>query len=91
LVGKSGPKAAGRAKKKVELSSVRLIIADGGKSDEGMLKEKRACNPDVRPASVLGVATFDEESAEKKVRKIGKKIRQKRTTRRRGGRMSADG
>lgn len=90
MPGKRGPKAAGRAKKKVELSSVRLIIAEGGKSEEGMLKEKRACNPDVRPASVFGVATLDEESAEKKVRKIGKKMMQKMTRRKRGGRMSAD-
>lgn len=66
-------------------------MAEGGKSEEGILKEKRACNPDDRPASVLGVATCEEERAEKKVRKIGKKIRQKITRRRRGGRMSADG
>lgn len=67
---------------------MRLIIADGGNSEEGMLKEKRACNLDVRPASVFGVATLGEESAEKKVRKIGKKMRQNSTRRRRGGRIS---
>lgn len=63
-------------------------MADGGNSDEGMLKEKKAWSLDVRPASVLGVATLDEERAEKKVRKIGKKMRQKSTRRRRGGRIS---
>lgn len=41
-----------------------------------------------RPASVLGVVTLDDVSAEKKVRRIGKKIRQKRTMIRRGGRIS---
>lgn len=60
-------------------------MADGGKSDDGMLKEKRACNPDVRPASVLGVATRGEERAEKKVRRMGRKIRQKRMRIKRGG------
>lgn len=69
------------------MSSVRLIIADGGKREDGTLKEKRARNPVVRPASVLGAVTLGEVSAEKKVRRIGKKIRQKRTMRSRGGRM----
>lgn len=64
------------------------MMADGGKSEVGILKEKRACNPDVVPASVLGVATLDEKIAEKKVRRMGKKIRQKRIRRRRGGRIS---
>lgn len=41
-------------------------MAEGGKSEGGILKEKRACNPDDRPASVLGVATCEEERAEKK-------------------------
>lgn len=63
-------------------------MADGGKSEEGMLKEKRACNPDDWPAIVFGVATLGDERAEKKVRKIGTKMRQKRTRRRRGGRIS---
>jgi hypothetical protein len=62
-------------------------MADGGNSEEGMLKENSACSPVVRPASVLGVATSGEVSAEKKVRRIGKKIRQKSTMIRRGGRM----
>jgi hypothetical protein len=66
-------------------------MAEGGKSEEGILKEKRACSLDDRPASVLGVATCEDERAEKKVRKIGKKIRQKSTRRRRGGRIAADG
>lgn len=63
-------------------------MADGGNREEGMLKENKACSPVVRPASVLGVATLGDVSAEKKVRRIGKKIRQKRTMIRRGGRMS---
>ncbi|KAH3939325.1 hypothetical protein HBI56_013190 [Parastagonospora nodorum] len=40
--GSVGPKAAGRARKKVELSSVRLIIAEGGKSDPGEVKDSSA-------------------------------------------------
>ena len=63
-------------------------MADGGKRDDGMLKENKARSPVVRPVSVLGVATSGDVSAEKKVRRIGKKIRQKRTMSRRGGRMS---
>jgi hypothetical protein len=64
------------------------MIADGGKSEVGMLNENRACSPDGWPVSEVGVATSEEESAENKVTKIGKKIRQKSTTRRRGGRIS---
>lgn len=64
------------------------MMADGGKSEDGILKEKRECNRVVRPASVLGVATRGEVSAEKMVRRIGKKIRQNSTIIKRGGRMS---
>lgn len=63
-------------------------MADGGKRDDGMLKENKARSPVVRSVSVLGAATSGDVSAEKKVRRIGKKIRQKRTMSRRGGRMS---
>ena len=42
--GSEGPKAAGRARKNVELSSVRLIMAEGGKSEPGDVKENRAFN-----------------------------------------------
>ena len=35
-----GPKSAGRARKKVELSSVKLIIAEGGNKVDGVWKEK---------------------------------------------------
>lgn len=66
---------------------MRLMIADGGKREEGILKEKRACNPVVGPAIALGVATREEERAEKKVRKMGRKIKQKARRMRRGGRM----
>jgi len=48
LDGKRGPKAAGLAKKKVELSSVRLMMADGGKREEGVWKENQARKPDSR-------------------------------------------
>jgi hypothetical protein len=41
-LGSAGPKAAGRARKKVELSSVKLIIADGGNNELGDVKENRA-------------------------------------------------
>jgi hypothetical protein len=44
LAGNNGPNAAGRAKKNVELSSVKLMMADGGKREEGALKEKKARN-----------------------------------------------
>ena len=45
-LGRSGPNAAGRARKKVELSSVRLMMADGGNSEPGDVKEKRALTLD---------------------------------------------
>jgi hypothetical protein len=67
------------------------MMADGGKSEVGILKENKACSPDERPASVLGVATFDEEKAEKRVKRIGKKIRQKSPRRRRDDRISGSG
>lgn len=63
-------------------------MADGGKRADGILKEKRACNPDVGPASAFGVATRGEdERAEKKVRKMGRKIKQNARRIRRGGLM----
>jgi hypothetical protein len=40
LAAKGGPKAAGRAGKKVLLSSVRLIAALGGKREKGVEKNK---------------------------------------------------
>jgi hypothetical protein len=57
LLGRRGPNAAGLARKKVAFSSVRLMMAEGGKSEEGRLKEKRACRPVVWPANELGVDT----------------------------------
>jgi hypothetical protein len=42
LAGKGGPNAAGRAGKKVLLSSVRLMAALGGKREKGAVKEKSA-------------------------------------------------
>jgi hypothetical protein len=39
--GSKGPNAAGLAKKNVELSSVRLMMAEGGNSVTGDVKEKR--------------------------------------------------
>jgi hypothetical protein len=41
-LGSAGPKAAGRARKKVELSSVKLIIADGGNNELGNGEENMA-------------------------------------------------
>jgi len=41
LKGRLGPKAAGLARKKVELSLVRLMRAEGGKRDEGVEKENK--------------------------------------------------
>lgn len=63
-------------------------MADGGKSEDGILKDNRECSPEVRPASVSGAATRGEVIAEKMVRRIGKKIRQKSTMIKRGGRIS---
>jgi hypothetical protein len=37
------------------------MMAVGGKSDEGRLKEKSECNPVACPASELGVETWGEE------------------------------
>lgn len=45
FVGRPGPKAAGRARKKVELSSVRLMMAEGGKSEPGEVKDSNARKP----------------------------------------------
>lgn len=70
------------------MSSVRLIMADGGKREEGILKENRACNPVVGPAIALGFVTREEdERAEKSVRRIGRKIKQNARKTTRGGRM----
>src|SRR5690242_4513164 len=41
LLGKGGPKAAGRAGKEVLLSSVRVITAFGGNRERGDEKEKK--------------------------------------------------
>ena len=41
-MGNKGPKLAGRAKKNVELSSVRLMMAEGGNNEAGDVKEKKA-------------------------------------------------
>jgi hypothetical protein len=41
-LGRAGPNAAGRARKKVELSSVRLMMAEGGNREPGEAKENRA-------------------------------------------------
>lgn len=71
------------------MSSVRLIIADGGKREEGALKEKRARNRLVRPANESEVAWCGcAERSDKPVRKIGRKMKQNIRSIKRGGRMS---
>jgi hypothetical protein len=45
LVGNDGPNAAGLARKAVVLSCVRVMIAFGGKRENGALKEKNAWMP----------------------------------------------
>lgn len=43
--GNDGPNAAGRARNAVEFSCVNVMIAFGGKRENGARKEKRACMP----------------------------------------------
>jgi hypothetical protein len=90
LDGRRGPKAAGRARKKVELSSVKLIIAEGGNREYGAWNEKRERSRLVPPendepagASRWGYA----ERRETAVRRIGRRIKQNKSSMKRGGRM----
>ena len=77
----------------MELSSVRLIIAEGGKREEGTLKEKKAPSPLVRPAKESGVTAPEDggedeaKRTEKKVKKLGSSTRTKRNRTNRGNRM----
>jgi len=89
--GSSGPNAAGRARKKVELSSVRLMMADGGHSDDGVWNENRARSrpdlvfeSDVSTVPDLGWA----DSRERKVTKKGRTMKHVRRRTSRRGRMA---
>lgn len=63
-------------------------MAEGGKREEGTLKEKKARKPLVRPASELGLVILEDESRkENRVRKIGRNTRQKKKRINRGSRM----
>lgn len=72
------PKSAGRARKKVELSSVRLMIADEGNKLDGVWKEKKARKPLLEmgaEASVIAWSCGCEYSSEKNVKRVGKRSR----------------
>jgi hypothetical protein len=84
------PKLAGLARKNVELSLVRLITAEGGNREEGVWKEKRTRRrlggePEsaVRASAWPGCADIKE----RKVRKMGRVMKQKSKRRSRGGRI----
>ena len=88
--GSMPPKLAGLARKNVELSFVRLITAEGGNREEGVWKEKRTRRrlggePEsaVRASARPGCADIKE----RKVRKMGRAIKQKSKRRSRGGRI----
>ena len=90
LDGRLGPKAAGRAKKKVELSLVRLMTAEGGNREEGVENENRArrrlgLGPPLYPAlksGGLSVANRDQQ-----VSAIGTATKNISNRRNRNGRM----
>ena len=73
------------------MSSVRLTIADGGKSEVGTLKERMAGHPFVRPVRASGAPAEggedEEERAEKRVKMMGRQMTASRNRRRRGGRI----
>jgi hypothetical protein len=56
LAGRGGPKAAGRAGKKVLLSSVREMAAFGGKRVKGAVKERKDRNGAAVPCGLRGAA-----------------------------------
>jgi len=79
LAGKGGPNAAGRAGKKVLLSSVKLMAALGGKSEKGAVNEKKARNVDFcdgddvatgtgRRVELMARQTRNRDAAEKRTR-----------------------
>jgi hypothetical protein len=88
-----GPKSAGLARKKVELSSVKLMIADDGKSVEGARKEKKARRRPLPSISADSVASGPcggwEYRSEKKVRKVGRARKQRKNRISRAGPMFA--
>ena len=74
----------------MELSSVRLMIAEGGKSEEGVWKENKARMPLFWPEDVDCVdwrCRGCEYRSEKKVKKTGRATKQRINRTRRGGRI----
>ena len=86
-----GPKSAGRARKKVELSSVRLMIAAGGKRVDGVWKEKK----DRKTPRWLGAVSVSDScpgcarSSEQNVKNVGKATMARRMRTGRAGGMVA--
>lgn len=89
FAGNGGVKSAGLAIKKVVLSSVRLIIAEGGKRKEGVWKAKRAR----RRRDVVWVVAYPSPcrgcavTSDMKVRNIGRTMKQARRKINRKGRI----
>lgn len=76
-MGKAGPKAAGRAANDVLLSSAIVMIAFGGNSVKGVVKEKKDLNVDFEPvgrddAARVGWAT-DVIARQRRKRQAAKK------------------
>jgi hypothetical protein len=87
MEGSGGPNAAGRAGKKVLLSSVRLMAAFGGKRVNGALKEKKDRSDDF--GGVRGAAAELDRRIELIERQKRKREAEKKSTRMatRGGRI----
>lgn len=90
-MGRDGPNAAGRAKKAVEFSCVSVMIAFGGKRENGARKEKNACMPVFGAGVAVDIVCFEwEDRKERNVRKtaVTRKATAMRTL---GGRMMYEG
>lgn len=93
MPGNKGPNPAGRARKNVELSSVNLMIAEGGKRDMGAWNENKARNRLDRDSSPKLADSASRGCAvrrERKVRKVGNAMKLRRRTSNRGGRIFVD-
>ena len=77
-VGNKGPNAAGLAKKAVVLSFVRVMIALGGKSENGARNENNDCIPVF--GAVVEAATFCGEGEDRRDKNVRKKVVRRKAT-----------